>query len=164
MMTGGGIQNNHQHSWVHVTRGTGGSMEEGMQDDGDHERESSPCCESSLGIFDSLQQFLPMVQEEVASSAIKIELHSILNAFQHNPAYGVHVCESFRDPRKHSMDDYWDEVEFEAFSIHDLHRLVGGVQRQPAELSNEARAKLHQFSRVLHRLSKRIDRIVLAPQ
>ena len=126
--------------WVHV--------------DGEDSEDSAGCC---LGLLHAL---IPPVQQEVAASALKIELHSVLNAFQHSPAYGVHVCESFRDPRHHSMDDYWDEVACEALSVHELHSLVGGAGKP---LSDEARARLHQFSRLLERLSKRIDRAVLAP-
>ena len=119
------------------------------------EEDSSSCCHS---LFSALTG---PVQAEISHQAVKIELHSVLNAFQHSPAYGIHVCESFRDPRKHNMDDYWDEVQFEAISLGDLHRLVGGSQREPPELSEEARARLHQFARLLERLVKRIDRVVL---
>ena len=130
--------------WVHVPRLPA-----------DESSDEGGCC--GLGL---LSAFSAPVQHEVTSSAFKIELHSVLNAFQHSPAYGVHVCESFRDPRHHSMDDYWDEVSCEALSVHELHSLVGGAGKP---LTDEARARLHQFSRLLERLSKRIDRVVLAP-
>jgi hypothetical protein len=130
--------------WVHVATGE----EDSSEDSG------GGCC--GLGL---LAGFSAPVQQEVASSACKIELHSVLNAFQHGGEYGVHVCESFRDPRLHHMDDYWDEVACEALSIQELHSLVGGGTKP---LSDAARARLHQFSRLLERLSKRIDRVVLA--
>jgi hypothetical protein len=132
--------------WVHV-------------EEGDRMESPTGCCSGAASSL--LNALMPLVQGEVVNSAVKIELHSVLNAFQHSPDYGVHVCESFRDPRKHGMDEYWSEVELEAFSIDELHRLVGGVQRQPVDLSDRARARLHQFARLLERLSKRIDRIVL---
>ena len=133
-------------AWVHVPK---------PDDDKDDD-----CCSRSLAIFDA---FRPLVQEEAVSSALKLELHSVLNAFQYSPTYGVHVCESFKDPRKHNMDDYWSEVECEAFSMADMHHQVGGSQRQAsaAQLSDSARARLHQFARALERLSRRIDRVVL---
>jgi hypothetical protein len=136
-------------AWVHVPK----------PDDMDEDNDKADCCSRSLAIFDA---FRPLVQEEAVSSALKLELHSVLNAFQYSPTYGVHVCESFKDPRKHNMDDYWSEVECEAFSMADMHHQVGGSQRQAsAELSDSARARLHQFARALERLSRRIDRIVL---
>ena len=102
-------------AWVHVPK----------PDDDEEDKDS--CCSRSLAIFDA---FRPLVQEEAVSSALKLELHSVLNAFQYSPTYGVHVCESFKDPRKHNMDDYWSEVECEAFSMADMHHQVGGSQRQ----------------------------------
>jgi hypothetical protein len=122
------------------------------------EEEEPSCCRALFGTFTA------PVQAEISHQALKIELHSVLNAFQHSPAYGIHVCESFRDPRKHCMDDYWEEVQYEAISIADLHTLVGGCQREPRELSDEARARLHQFARLLERLSRRIDRVVLSQE
>lgn len=138
------------NGWIHVDE-SDTSDGIGMETD---------CCTfGGRVVFDAL---LPFVQKEAVASAVKIELHSILNAFQSSPRFGVHVCESFKDPRKHAMDDYWGEVELEAFSIEDLHHVVGGAQRQPSELSDESRARLHQFARALERLSRRIDRVVLA--
>jgi hypothetical protein len=123
--------------WVHLPEDEGG------------------CCS---GLFNAFMP--PAVRDEVVASAQKIELHSVLNAFQNSPAYGVHVCETFRDPRRFSMDDYWEDVQCEAVSIEELHKLVGGSQQQQG-LTNEARARLHQFARLLERLSRRIDRVVL---
>lgn len=98
------------------------------------------------------------VQDEALVHAMKLELHSVLNAFQASPKYGVHICESFRDPRKHDMDDYWAEVQFEALSVDELHKAVGSFDKP---LSDDGRARMHQLARMLERLSKRIDRIVL---
>lgn len=89
-----------------------------------------------------------------SKSAEAIELHAILNAFQHSPVYGTHVCEAFRDPQKYCMDDYWEDVQLEAFSVDELHRMVDECG-PPATC-----ARLHQFARVLERLSRRIDRVV----
>lgn len=94
----------------------------------------------------------------MSDEAGKNELRCVLNAFQNSPAYGVHVCEAFRDPRHSCMDDYWEDVEFEAFCIDDMHRMLPST---PSLLTYDARARLHQFARVLERLSKRIDRVVL---
>lgn len=147
--------------WVHVGARPG-------QGGGEYEYEAEggggACCPllvTSLftGIPQSVLLVGPGVEREAASGAKKLELHSVLNAFQHSPQYGVHVCESFKDPRKHHMDDYWDEVQYEAMSIDELHKLVGGFQGP--ELSDAARARLHQFARLLERLSRRIDRVVL---
>ena len=121
-----------------------------------HIPEEEGCCSGLLNAF----MMTPTVRDEVVASAQKIELHNVLNAFQNSPSYGVHVCESFRDPRRFHMDDYWEDVQCEAISIHDLHTLVGGSQQQG--LTNEARARLHQFARLLERLSRRIDRVVLS--
>lgn len=92
--------------------------------------------------------------------AVKTELHRILNAFQHSQAYGIYVCASFRDPRQHHLDDYWAEVQDEAVSVLELHSVLGKT-RDP--LTEDARRKLYQLSRVLERLSKRLDRVVTAP-
>jgi hypothetical protein len=121
-----------------------------------HLPEDEGCCSGLLHAF-----MPPAVRDEVLASAQKIELHSVLNAFQSSAAYGVHVCETFRDPRRFSMDDYWEDVQCEAVSLEELHKLIGGSQ-QPQGLTNEARARLHQFSRLLERLSRRIDRVVLS--
>lgn len=131
--------------WVHVG--------EGCDEDGEVDAGCGSCCCILSGLP-------PAVHAEAVASAGKLELHHVLNAFQHSAEYGVHVCETFKDPRRYVMDAYWDEVRDEAFSIEELHHLVGGTT---SDLSDQARARLHQFARALERLSKRIDRIVLAP-
>jgi len=90
--------------------------------------------------------------------AVKGELHGVLNAFQNSRSFGVYVCEAFRDPRKAPIDAYWEEVAGEAYGIEDLHRLIG---RRDHPLSDEARARMHQFARLLERLSRRVDRLVV---
>lgn len=90
----------------------------------------------------------------------KAELHRVLQSVQCSSDFGVYFCESFRDPRRHYIDDYWSEVALEAMGIEDLHRAVGRVDNVP--LTDEARARLHQFARLLDRLARRIDRVVLA--
>ena len=90
----------------------------------------------------------------------KAELHRVLQSIQCSHDFGIYLCESFRDPRRHYIDDYWTEVSHEAFGIEELHRAVGRVDGTP--LSDQARARLHQFARLLDRLARRIDRVVLA--
>ena len=90
----------------------------------------------------------------------KVELHRVLQAVQCSTDFGVYFCESFRDPRRHYIDDYWSEVREEAVGIEELHRAVGRVDNTP--LSDEARSRLHLLARLLDRLSRRIDRVVLA--
>lgn len=90
----------------------------------------------------------------------KAELHRILQAVQCSSDFGIYFCESFRDPRKHYIDDYWNEVREEAIGVEELHRAVGRVDNTP--LSDEARSRLHLFARLLDRLARRIDRVVLA--
>jgi hypothetical protein len=90
----------------------------------------------------------------------KAELHRVLQSIQCSYDFGVYFCESFRDPRRHYIDDYWTEVSQEAFGIEELHRAIGRVDNTP--LSDPARARLHQFARLLDRLARRIDRVVLS--
>jgi hypothetical protein len=84
----------------------------------------------------------------------------VLQSVQCSNDFGVYFCESFRDPRRHYIDDYWAEVKEEALGIEELHRAVGRVDNTP--LSEEARSRLHLLARLLDRLSRRIDRVVLA--
>ncbi len=135
----------NEQVWVHVT------AEDMVEDD----QGCGPCCPGSLDLFAS---FSADVRTEAAVGAGKLELHRVLNAFQHSDAWGVHVCEQFRDPRRFALDSYWDEVFMEAFSVDDLHHAIGGMA---TPLSEDARARLHQFARALERLSRRIDRVVL---
>ena len=143
-----------ERCWVHVEEDGGASEPCEMDEEG-----TGDCCCSRSGLA-LLGMLPPPVQAEAFASAGKIELHHVLNAFQHSTEYGVHVCETFKDPRRYVMDAYWDEVREEACSIDQLHNLVGGVS---TPLSDTARARLHQFSRTLARLSRRIDRVVLTP-
>ena len=89
----------------------------------------------------------------------KAELHRVLQSIQCSHDFGIYLCESFRDPRRHYIDDYWTEVSAEAFGIEELHRAVGRVDNTP--LSDQSRARLHLFARLLDRLARRIDRVVL---
>ena len=100
------------------------------------------------------------MQEALRNTEAKAELHRVLQAMQCSSDFGVYLCESFRDPRRHYIDDYWQEVCKEAVGIEDMHRLVGKVDNTP--LTDEARARFHQLARLLERLSRRIDRVVLA--
>ena len=90
----------------------------------------------------------------------KAELHRVLQSVQCSSEFGVYFCESFRDPRRNYIDDYWHEVSHEAIGIDELHRAVGKVNSAP--LTDEARTRLHQFARLLDRLARRIDRVVLS--
>ena len=89
----------------------------------------------------------------------KTELHRVLNCIQCSNDFGIYVCEELRDPRRNYIDDYWREIADQALGVDDLHRVVGPVSNP---LTDEARTRMHQFSRLLERLSKRIDRVVKA--
>lgn len=89
----------------------------------------------------------------------KTELHRVLNAIQSSTDFGIYICEDLRDPRRAHIDDYWSEVADRALGLDELHRAVGPVA---TPLTDEARAQMHQLARLLERLSKRIDRVVLA--
>ena len=90
----------------------------------------------------------------------KAELHRVLQSIQCSHDFGIYLCESFRDPRRHYIDDYWTEVSHEAFGVEELHHAIGRVDSAP--LTDQARARLHQLARLLDRLARRIDRVVLA--
>ena len=92
-------------------------------------------------------------------AAGKAELHRVLQAIQCSSEFGVYVCESFRDPRRQYIDDYWQDVCREAIGIEEMHRLVGKVNDTP--LPDDTRVRFHQFARLLERLARRIDRVVL---
>jgi hypothetical protein len=100
------------------------------------------------------------MQQGLHNADGKAELHRVLQSVQCSSDFGIYFCESFRDPRRHYIDDYWNEVAQEAVGLEDLHRLVGRADNAP--LTDEARARLHQFARLLDRLARRIDRVVLA--
>ena len=127
----------------------------------DEEREALDCC--PIPVFTPNMQgpagSIPAMQQALRNTEAKAELHRVLQAVQCSSDFGVYLCESFRDPRRHYIDDYWQEVEHEALGVQELHRLVGKVDNAP--LSDEARAYMHQFARLLERLARRIDRVVL---
>ena len=100
------------------------------------------------------------MQDSLRETGAKAELHRILQSVQCSAEFGVYFCESFRDPRRHYIDDYWPEVSHEAVGIEELHRAVGKVNGAP--LTDEARSRFHQFARLLDRLARRIDRVVLS--
>jgi hypothetical protein len=100
------------------------------------------------------------MQVGLRHSEVKAELHRVLQSIQCSSDFGVYLCESFRDPRRHYIDDYWQEVAAEAYGIEELHRVVGKVDNTP--LTDDARSRLHLFARLLDRLARRIDRMVLA--
>lgn len=123
-----------------------------------------PPCLCPLPVFMPNMQGPPVhtvssMQEGLRLSNGKAELHRVLQSIQCSHDFGIYLCESFRDPRRHYIDDYWTEVSGEAFGIEELHRAVGRVDNTP--LSDQARARLHQFARLLDRLARRIDRAVL---
>jgi hypothetical protein len=89
----------------------------------------------------------------------KAELHKVLNCIQASADYGVYVCEDLRDPRRQYIDDYWAEIREQAFGLDDMHRLLGS---STSPLSEEARTRFHRLARLFERLSKRLDRVVLA--
>lgn len=90
----------------------------------------------------------------------KAELHRVLNAVQCSADFGIYFCESFRDPRRHYIDDYWQEIRHEAIGVEDLHKAIG--KSDSATLPDETRARLHRLARLFERLARRIDRVVLA--
>jgi hypothetical protein len=86
------------------------------------------------------------------------ELHKILNCIQSSTDFGIYICESLRDPRRHYIDDYWAEISDQAFGLDDLHRSLGtGTSPMPEEV----RARFHRLARLFERLCKRIDRVVM---
>ena len=99
------------------------------------------------------------MQRALRITEAKAELHRILQAIQCSSEFGVYLCESFRDPRRHYIDDYWQDVCKEAIGVEEMHRLVGKVNDTP--LPDEARVRFHQLARLLERLARRIDRVVL---
>jgi hypothetical protein len=123
-----------------------------------------PPCLCPLPVFTPNMQGPPVhtvssMQEGLQHGNGKAELHRVLQSIQCSHDFGIYLCESFRDPRRHYIDDYWTEVSGEAFGIEELHRVVGRVDTTP--LSDQARSRLHQFARLLDRLARRIDRVVL---
>jgi hypothetical protein len=102
---------------------------------------------------------IPAMKQALQNAEGKAELHRVLNAIQHSPGYGIYVCESFKDPRHFQLDDYWADVSLEAMGLQNLHRLVGTGN---TPLTSDACKRLHHFSRLLSRLSQRIDRVVFA--
>ena len=89
----------------------------------------------------------------------KTELHRVLNCIQCSNDFGIYICEDLRDPRRQYIDDYWKDISDKALGIDDLHKLIGPAS---TPLSDEARSRMHQLARLFERLSKRIDRAVLA--
>lgn len=108
----------------------------------------------------ALASNIATMQQSLWNTEAKAELHRVLQAVQCSSDFGVYLCESFRDPRRHYIDDYWQDVCNEAIGIEEMHRVVGKVNDTP--LTDEARARFHQLARLLERLSRRIDRVVLA--
>ena len=90
----------------------------------------------------------------------KRELHQILNAFQPSNYWGVFVCEEFKDPRQHALDDYWSDVVDEASGIQDLRTCLGKFSDP---LDDDTVAQFNHFARTLERLAKRIDRVLSQP-
>ena len=99
------------------------------------------------------------MQRALRITEAKAELHRVLQAMQCSSEFGVYLCESFRDPRRHYIDDYWQDVCKEAIGVEEMHKLVGKVDDTP--LPEEARVRFHQLARLLERLARRIDRVVL---
>lgn len=132
--------------------------------------ESPDCC--PLPVF--VPRFDPPPHQQIVAASVsgmqtalrdagaKAELHRVLQAVQCSRDFGIYFCESFRDPRRHYIDDYWHEVSQEAMGVEELHRVVGKAD-SPEPLSDEARTRFHQLARLFDRLARRIDRVVLAP-
>jgi hypothetical protein len=90
----------------------------------------------------------------------KRELHQILNSIQHSAEWGVFVCEEFKDPRQHNLDDYWSDVVEEASGIRDLRSCLGKFSDP---LDTDTISQFNHFARTLERLAKRIDRVLSQP-
>jgi hypothetical protein len=88
----------------------------------------------------------------------KRELHQILNSIQHSADWGVFVCEEFKDPRQHNLDDYWSDVVEEASGIQDLRACLG---KYSDPLDADAMSQFNHFARTLERFAKRIDRVLV---
>lgn len=100
-----------------------------------------------------------LLPDSATNSQNKTELHRVLNCIQCSNDFGIYVCEELRDPRRNYIDDYWKDIADRALGIDDLHRLLGPAS---SPLTDEARTRMHQLARLFERLSKRIDRVVLA--
>ena len=85
-----------------------------------------------------------------AERSRKAAIFRALNAFQHSPGFGMYVCERFRDPRFHSLDEYFPEVRQEAFGIEELK------QRLAFAPDLALRRELHGFSDALERIAASI--------
>ena len=85
------------------------------------------------------------VERSRAERSRKAAIFRALNAFQHSPGFGMYVCERFRDPRFHSLDEYFPEVRQEADGIEELK------QRLAFAPDLALRRELHEFTDALER-------------
>jgi hypothetical protein len=123
--------------------------------------EDTPCCPMPMFMVNTQPPVdsVSGMQRALRITEAKAELHRVLQAMQCSSEFGVYLCESFRDPRRHYIDDYWQDVCKEAIGVEEMHKLVGKVDDTP--LPEEARVRFHQLARLLERLARRIDRVVL---
>jgi len=96
----------------------------------------------------------PIASRPPASNEPKRELWRILNGFQNSDNYGVYVSEHLRDPRRHYIDDYYDEVAEHCVGIRDLGSSLG---RLGDPVSGECRQGFTQLAGTLRRLAGRIE-------
>jgi hypothetical protein len=96
----------------------------------------------------------PIASRPPASNEPKRELWRILNGFQNSDNYGVYVSEHLRDPRRHYIDDYYDEVADHCVGIRDLGSSLG---RLGDPVSGECRQGFTQLAGTLRRLAGRIE-------
>ena len=101
-----------------------------------------------------------VVPSPIDSTEVKRELHSVLNSVQSSADFGIYICESFKDPRRNYIDDYWADVADHAVGFDELHRLLG---RPPVPLTPEANARFYQLARLFERLAARIDLVTFLP-
>lgn len=124
------------------------------------EKQADPqCCPIPLFTPNTQGPIIASMQRALRITEAKAELHRVLQAIQCSSEFGVYLCENFRDPRRHYIDDYWQDVCREAIGIEEMHKLVGKVNDTP--LPDETRVRFHQLARLFERLARRIDRVVL---
>ena len=88
-----------------------------------------------------------------ANNDPKRELWRILNGFQNSDNYGIYISEQLRDPRRHYIYDYYEEVAGHCVGIRDLG---SSLSRLSDPVSGECRQGFVQLAGTLRRLAGRI--------
>ena len=92
-----------------------------------------------------------------ANNDPKRELWRILNGFQNSDNYGIYISEQLRDPRRHYINNYYEEVAGHCVGIRDLGSSLG---RLSDPVSGECRQGFVQLAGTLRRLAGRIEAAV----